>query len=176
MNDEERFTTIFVTHHHAVTAYVCRRAPPHAAPDIVAEVFLACWRRLDKLDHQPLPWLYRAASLEIAHRRRSLNRDESLWELAARAPWSFVEDDPAEGVSDRDQWGRAFSSLAEADREVLRLVAWEDLTPQEVARVLGCTVVAFRVRLHRARRRLSAAVEHSVPGPQVATGVERKVT
>ena len=166
MNDTERFTIMFETNHHRVLAYVRRRAPASVAPDIVAETFLAAWRHLDRIEEQPLPWLYRAAALEIAHRRRSAQRDARLWERAAAAPWSGFEEDPAEHVVGRDQWVSAFGGLGESDREVLRLVAWENLAPQDAARVLGCTVTAFRVRLHRARRRLSAMVERSTPPSQ----------
>lgn len=42
--------------------------------------------------------------------------------------------------------------LSEADREVLRLVAWEQLSPRAAARTLGCSQVASRVRFHRAPR------------------------
>jgi RNA polymerase sigma factor (sigma-70 family) len=156
VNDDERFTVIFETHHHHVSAYVRRRVPPSVAPDIVAETFLAAWRHLNQMGDHSLAWLYRAAALEIAHCRRVAKRDEELWQRATRAPWSWVEDDPAEYVVGRESWATAFGSLAESDREVLRLVAWENLTPHEAAKVLGCTVVAFRVRLHRARRRLTA--------------------
>jgi DNA-directed RNA polymerase specialized sigma24 family protein len=45
--------------------------------------------------------------------------------------------------------------LTPADQEVLRLVAWDDLTPDQASRVLGCSPGAFRVRLHRARQRLA---------------------
>ena len=34
------------------------------------------------------------------------------------------------------------------------LIAWEGLTPSQAARVVGCSGATFRVRLHRARRRL----------------------
>jgi RNA polymerase sigma factor (sigma-70 family) len=156
VTDEERFTAIFETYFQRVDAYVRRRVPLSAAPDIVAEIFLAAWRHLDRLGDHPLPWLYRAASFEIARRRRSIQRDELLWQRAAASPWPLLEGDPAELVAGRDQWAAAFARLCEADREVLRLVAWEDLEPTEAAKTLGCTVMAFRVRLHRARRRLTA--------------------
>jgi len=163
VSDEERFTAIFETYFRRVDAYVRRRVPRSSAPDIVAETFLAAWRHLDRLNDQPLPWLYRAAALEIAHRRRSVLRDEQLWQRAAASPWSLIEEDPAEHVAGRHQWVAAFSLLSEADREVLRLVAWEDLEPTDAAKTLGCTVMAFRVRLHRARRRLTAlAAKRSV--------------
>jgi RNA polymerase sigma factor (sigma-70 family) len=169
VSDRERFSLIFEAHHGALEAYVRRRVPPSAVADIVSETFLAAWRKLDQIDHQSLPWLYRAAALEIAYRRRNQQRDESLWRRIAASPWPIAED-PADVVLGRDQWALAFGSLSEPDREVLRLVAWEDLTPHEAARVLGCSVVAFRVRLHRARRRLIAqtaetAVQHLEPAP-----------
>jgi RNA polymerase sigma factor (sigma-70 family) len=169
VSDRERFSLIFEAHHGALEAYVRRRVPPSAVADIVSETFLAAWRKLDQIDHQSLPWLYRAAALEIAYCRRNQQRDESLWRRIAASPWPIAED-PADVVLGRDQWALAFGSLSEPDREVLRLVAWEDLTPHEAARVLGCSVVAFRVRLHRARRRLIAqtaetAVQHLEPAP-----------
>jgi DNA-directed RNA polymerase specialized sigma24 family protein len=42
------------------------------------------------------------------------------------------------------------------DREVLRLAAWEDLTPTEIAVVLGVPAGTNRWRLHRARTSLRA--------------------
>ena len=53
----------------------------------------------------------------------------------------------------------ALQTLPERDRELLLLIAWEGLTPSEAAVTLGSTPVACRVRLHRARRRLMAALE-----------------
>jgi hypothetical protein len=47
-------------------AYVRRRMPPSAVADIVSETFLAAWRKLDQVDDQPLPWLYRAAALQLS--------------------------------------------------------------------------------------------------------------
>jgi RNA polymerase sigma-70 factor, ECF subfamily len=49
----------------------------------------------------------------------------------------------------------ALAALRAADREVLMLVCWEGLDSARAARVLGTTSVAVRLRLHRARRRLS---------------------
>ena len=46
----------------------------------------------------------------------------------------------------------ALRRLSPAEREVLLLVAWDDLTPAQGAETLGISAVAFRVRLLRARR------------------------
>jgi RNA polymerase sigma-70 factor (ECF subfamily) len=40
------------------------------------------------------------------------------------------------------------------DREVLRLAAWEELSNESIAVVLGCSIEAAAQRLHRAKRRL----------------------
>jgi RNA polymerase sigma-70 factor (ECF subfamily) len=48
--------------------------------------------------------------------------------------------------------------LREDEREVLMLTAWEDLSSKEAAAVLKCSPTAYRIRLHRARLRLRAAL------------------
>ncbi len=57
----------------------------------------------------------------------------------------------------------ALAQLTEMDREVLILVVLEGLTPGEAAEALGCTRATFDVRLHRARRRFTAAYERVQP-------------
>jgi hypothetical protein len=60
-------------------------------------------------------------------------------------------------------------TLADGDREVLALEAWEGLRAGEVAAVLGWSRNAARIRVHRARRRLRAAIAASQgPGPDGA--------
>lgn len=49
-----------------------------------------------------------------------------------------------------DAWER----LTAADREILALVAQEELSVADAARALGCSAPVFSVRLYRARRRL----------------------
>jgi RNA polymerase sigma-70 factor (ECF subfamily) len=80
---------------------------------------------------------------------RGVHREESL--------------DQAEVLAERDEVLAAFAALRERDREVLRLVAWDGLTPAEAASVLDVTRLAFSVRLHRARRRLQHALERDAP-------------
>ena len=53
---------------------------------------------------------------------------------------------------------RALESLSPNDREAVLLIAWEELTPSEAARSMKISPTTFRVRLHRARRRLRQAL------------------
>jgi hypothetical protein len=47
------------------------------------------------------------------------------------------------------------------------LVAWEGLTSQELAIVLGLSRAVVRLRLHRARRRFMAALDRERPARPV---------
>jgi RNA polymerase sigma-70 factor (ECF subfamily) len=65
----------------------------------------------------------------------------------------------------------ALASLPEPDRELLMLVAWEGLETREIAQLLGARPGTVVVRLHRARRRLAAALarqDATVAAPQEA--------
>jgi RNA polymerase sigma factor (sigma-70 family) len=147
---DSRFHEVYEHHRDAVTVYVRRRLPADLVEDLVAETFLVCWRKLDEVPpHEPLPWLYAVARRQLAnHYRAAARRD-----LPAEAT---PADDPFLAVERDDVLARAFARLSEPDREVLRLVAWEELSLRAVARALDCSQVACRVRFHRARRRLAS--------------------
>ncbi|RPH35500.1 MAG: sigma-70 family RNA polymerase sigma factor, partial [Chloroflexi bacterium] len=52
----------------------------------------------------------------------------------------------------------ALSRLSASDQELLRLVAWEELSHAEIAEVMGISVNAVAIRLHRARARFERAL------------------
>jgi RNA polymerase sigma-70 factor (ECF subfamily) len=80
--------------------------------------------------------------------------------------------DPAQQLVDaataHDVVSAALDDLSESDAELLRLWAWEQLEPAEIAEVLGCSPGTARTRMHRARARLrEALVQRGVSGPAV---------
>jgi RNA polymerase sigma-70 factor, ECF subfamily len=155
---EQRFTELFTNCYGPVLAFARRRLGPDLAQDVVAETFLTAWRRIDELTDEPLPWLYRVASHAIANQRRALARRQRLADRARRMSADAAVPDHAESVAETNRLAAAFEALGEHDREVLRLVSWEGLGSADAAAVLGCSVSAFKVRLHRARRRLSRSL------------------
>jgi RNA polymerase sigma-70 factor (ECF subfamily) len=166
--DQQRFLAVFAQL-PAVTAYARRRGSPDAEA-IGAEAMAIAWRRLDAVPlADPLPWLLGTARNLLLEQHRAAQR--------ARVP-SHAEDafyDPRlepGGLS--PELDAALRQLAPIDREALLLIAWEGLSPAQAARALGVSPVAFRVRLHRARRRcaalLAAPEPLSNPQPEVSNG------
>jgi RNA polymerase sigma-70 factor (ECF subfamily) len=147
-----RFECLFRTHYRSVLAYAKRRASADAADDIVGETFLVAWRRLDAVPADALPWLIAVARLTLSNQERSRRRQQAL--LIRATSLAPVEQRPPDLSGDwkvLDALGR----LPESEREALTLIVWEGLTPKQAAIALGCTAVAVRARLYRARRRLA---------------------
>jgi RNA polymerase sigma-70 factor (ECF subfamily) len=161
-----RFEACFRDHYADILAFAIRRQPDRqAAEDAASETFAVAWRRRDLIPERPLPWLYAIALRVLANQRRSGHRRRRLKErLAQEGAVPADPGDPTDALARRSAFAAVFARLGRDDREVLRLVAWEGLEPREAAAVLGCSYGAFRVRLHRARRRLGkqlAAAGHS---------------
>ena len=151
---EASFNALFARHYPAVFGYAARRVGRDEAGDATAEVFAVAWRRLGRVPAEPetLPWLYGVARKVLANQERAANRRSRLQAAATTA--ARTEADPP-GVAALDVEA-ALLRLGGDDREVLRLAAWEELRPTEIAAVLGCSANAAAVRLHRARQRLAA--------------------
>lgn len=159
------FVTLFDAHYPAVLAYCRRRAGPEDAGDAALATFEVLWRSMDDPPAEPLPWLYRVAAGQLANGRRSERRRRRLLDrLSARRAVPAHPADPAEAAADADAARAALARLRPADREVLLLVAWEDLGAEEAAAALGVAPGTFAVRLHRARLRLEALLaDHPRP-------------
>lgn len=151
---EQRFTELYERCYGSVYAYVVRRVGREGADEIVAETFLIAWRKFESLPSQPLLWLYGVARNVVMRQLAAGAREGRA--LAAVANELAVSSVGAGSDAGGDAWLReAWQGLGVRDREVLALVAWEDLSITDAAAVLGCTAPAFSVRLHRARRRLT---------------------
>jgi len=170
---DARFERCFHAHYADVLAFALRRVEGRAAAeDAAAETFGVAWRRREVLPEPALPWLYAIAFRVIANQRRSARRRRELeGRLAHEAGAGRAEDDPAGAIDRRDAFAVAFARLAEREREVLRLVAWDGLGTEEAAQVLGCSPGAFRVRLHRARRRLAKQLRRAGHSPDESAAV-----
>jgi RNA polymerase sigma-70 factor, ECF subfamily len=152
----ERFERLYTTHYASVLAYALRRAPRAEADDVVAETFAIAWRRLADVPEEARPWLYEVARRVLANRRRAEERRSALLDRLRQAPATA-----SRSTDELRALATAFAALPEHEREALALVTWEGLSTAEAARAAGCSDVAMRVRLHRARRRLRRWLDDS---------------
>ncbi len=150
-----QFEAMFAAHHDAVRRYVVRRQAGALVDDAIADTFLVAWRRLDEIPDRTLPWLLGVARRVLADQRRAVRRRRSLSERLHVGAWAdgVARDwEPPAGLT--PELASALAALTEHEREALLLVAWDELSAADAARVAGCSAAAFRVRLHRARRRV----------------------
>lgn len=151
IDEQERFQRVFRGHYSDVRRFVTRIVEPDDVDDVVADTFLVAWRRITEMPAEPRVWLLSVARRTASNRRRSARRQRSVSERIAtdRPPTQ-------ESGSQSSPTMEAFSELGLVDQQTLALVSWHDLNAREAAAVVGCTHAAFRVRLHRARKRLEA--------------------
>ena len=160
--DEEAFMEVIGRHEVAIGAYLERRVGREAAEDLLGDVWVSAFesrRTYDRSYPEARPWLYAMA----------LNRLRQCWR--SRSPVDLVPDvtglangwDPWPAgdvrVDTRTVLRAAVAGLRSEEREVLTLVAGEDLTVADAARVLGMPAGTARRLLHQARAALRNAPE-----------------
>ncbi|MGH8948428.1 MAG: RNA polymerase sigma factor, partial [Acidimicrobiia bacterium] len=133
----DRFESLVADVHDPLQRYIRRRVTADEAGDVLSDVLLTLWRRLeDAPEGAILPWSYGIARRTLSNHRRAASRHLKLVERleSERAP--AQEDDPAGQLED-PELAAALASLPAADQEILRLWAWEQLEPREIALTLG---------------------------------------
>ena len=164
--EPELFEQLVARHGVRVHAYLRRRAPD-AADDLLSEVWLAAFAGRDTYrdDLGEVPaWVFGIArNILLGH----LRRHRPTVELTSAHDALALADEQWDAVDRRlDAAGlapalrTAVALLSTEEREVLLLVAWEQLTPTEAAAALGIPAGTARSRLHRARTRIAAAWDH----------------
>jgi RNA polymerase sigma-70 factor (ECF subfamily) len=170
-DDERQFTVMYQGHYADVVRYGYRRLGDlDASAELAQDVFLVAWRRRARVPAHSLPWLYGVARRLLANQWRARRKEAGdvplgdVDHLVAARPGSV-----SDAAATRADLSLALAQLSEREREVLRLVVWEQLTTAELAVALGTSQTTAKVRLHRARRRLAAAMTDT-------TGSNRRTT
>ena len=151
---EIRFRQIYDSYSPAIFAFALR-APyvdRKEAEDILAEVFTLLWRRLDKVPGPPETrlWLFGTTRNVMLHTARKRARQHRLQEkLRSQRP-----DPPVDLVPLQSTIVNTINQLSTKERLSIQLIFWEQLSHEEAAAVLGCSVNASRIRLHRAMEHL----------------------
>jgi RNA polymerase sigma-70 factor (ECF subfamily) len=133
------------------------------ADDAVQDCFLRISRRVDRLDpdRDPTGWVFRIASNAARDLWRGRSRGARGLESSVELDWNAVPPDPAESAQDRlereqeaELIVRALERLSAADREIVFLRDYEDLSTSTIAQTLEVSPDVVRQRHSRAVRRL----------------------
>ena len=151
IDSDGHFSAFYRANYSVILATVTRRLSDRAtAEDVTSEVFRVAWAHHVGGDELTLPWLYSVARNVIGNEYRRSGRSAALTAKSEELV------DVAYGTDDdsaRDT-RRAMMRLKEADREILFMAYWEDLSGAEIATILDCKVPTVWVRLNRARAAL----------------------
>lgn len=155
------FADVYAEHLERVWRFVRSRIPDHhESHDVTSDIFVRAWRNWDRFD--PTlgaiePWLYTIAHRAVAdwwRRRRDVPVDDD---------GIFVGEDPTTPESEAlrsellSQLGQAMGDLQPREREALALRFAARLSLQHVAEVLGTSVGAAKMTIHRSIERLRSA-------------------
>jgi RNA polymerase sigma factor (sigma-70 family) len=152
----DAFVEVVRRHEVAVHAYLARRAGRESADDLLGEVWLRAFAArggYDPARSDALPWLYGIARNVLREHWRAGQPAGFLPGPDVVDPWDDVNARLDLAATARAML-TAVRALPSAERDVLLLVAWEQLTPAEAALVLGIPQGTARSRLHRARNTL----------------------
>ncbi|MFC7384260.1 RNA polymerase sigma factor [Sphaerisporangium rhizosphaerae] len=169
LEQPEMFAVVFDRHADEMFRYAARRLGAELAEDVVAETFLVAFRqraRYDLARPDARPWLYGiTTNVASQHRRAERRRTRAAARVAADRPGTFDErsDERVAAQQLQPRLARALGALSARERDLLLLVAWADLSYEDVAEALGIPAGTVRSRLHRVRVKLRRALGGSDP-------------
>lgn len=167
-----KFCDLYEEEYDAVYAFCARRVGAADAADAAADVFSVAWRRIDDVpDDAGRRWLFGVARNTVLNRWRSKRRQARLLDRvrAVRRPVSVGPEVEVDRNDEARAVLAALRSLRAADQEMLVMSAWDELASKEIAEIVGISVAAVDQRVHRAKRRLAAALEAA---PDVRAGLD----
>lgn len=173
LDDPSVFEHLFDRHSHAVMRYAGARVGSQRAEDVASETFLIAFDKRHKVDRSAAslrPWLYGIATNVM----RKMHEAETRWlrsRSAGRDEYGYAN--RSEGVdvdtivrrvdaqSYGDEISEALEALSRTDREVIVLLALDDLSYAELAQAVGTRIGTVKSRVNRARRLFANALDTS---------------
>jgi RNA polymerase sigma-70 factor (ECF subfamily) len=165
-NDPEAFGELYRRHAPAIHSWLRARAPARIAVELTAETFaqaaLGLRRFRDQAEGSAGPWLHGIARNLL---RRYLERDRIETRARERLGVEIRTDDEFERAEERafaehlrPELAVAVAALPPGQRAAVQLRVVDELPYRVIARRLGCTELAARLRVLRALNTLAQAV------------------
>jgi RNA polymerase sigma-70 factor (ECF subfamily) len=165
--DADAFTAIYDRYFAVIHRYVAGRLGAQAADDLAAEAFLVAFRKRDRFDPQRgavRPWLFGIATNLVAqHRRAEVRRYRAMAQTGPEPDAESHEERVVTSVTAaglQPQLAQALAALSQQERDVVLLVAFGELSHDEIARALAIPNGTVRSRLSRARKKLRTVITH----------------
>jgi RNA polymerase sigma-70 factor (ECF subfamily) len=158
----ERFRILYNDLYDDLWRYIQRRSiNTEEARDTLSEVFLVAWRRLEDIPagNEARLWLFGVARNLVKTSWRKRKRSGDLLVRIGSEMSTRVTTDEELDNSGVLKIVKALQFLSENDQEILRLLAWENLSHKEISVVLGCSENAVAIRIRRARVRLMKVLQ-----------------
>lgn len=152
--DEDRgaFRLLFERHGDRVYRFALSLTrSPDLAEEVLQETMMAVWKGAKRFKGRSkvTTWLLGIAKNQAYNLLRMEERGKRLPDATDHVP------DPAGEAQMSVRVERALDTLPEAQREVLHLVFYENLTVRETAELLGVPEGTVKSRMHHARRKLA---------------------
>ena len=162
LGDRDAYGGLFARYNPRLLYYLRRLVgSPADAEDVLQEVWITVVRKLATLEHPEAfrAWIYRIAHNRAISRLRSGRDEPPLEEHLDEHPLAATaesEDEAALAGHDAEAIHAGLARLSAAHREVLTLRFLEELSYEEVADVVGCSLGTVRSRIHYAKKSLLA--------------------
>lgn len=157
LGDPGALEQFYTTYRPAVYA-LCHRMTDHSedAEDVTQATFIRAFRELPRFRGESMlkTWVFRIAVNESLTLRRRKRTTCELTEESANVS------DGTPGVVENLAVRAALSRLSTDHRAVLVLRFWEGFQGPEIAQILGISVPAVKMRLHRAREEFRKCYEN----------------
>ena len=163
----ENAANIFKENYQRIFRYIMSMVRDTAeAEDLTQETFLRAYQRRDSLRDEgaQTAWLYRIATHVCLDRLRQYARRSPKESQADLDEIDVAEPDTPslQQTLERDEMSECvqgyLNRLSDSYRAVILLHDMHDLTASEIAQLLGESLATIKIRLHRARRKLSMAL------------------
>jgi RNA polymerase sigma-70 factor (ECF subfamily) len=165
---EQRFRDVYDAAYVDLLRFIRRRVHSTHAEDVVGEVMLVAWRRLDDVPGDlsaARAWLFGVARKTLQNTRRREGRTDAVAvRLAEVLRGSANTGHHPDLVACRVDIAAAWPLLSASNQEAIALSVLDGLTAPEAAAVLGISPTAFRLRLSRARRALRRHIDSTTAG------------
>ncbi len=165
--DADAMGTLIVQYQHWVYNIAYGILGHHQdAEDVAQDAFLSAWENIGNFQFRSRfsTWLYRIVRNKcLNHIDQYQRRKTDPTEIDDSQPWvpldTVTPEDEALRTEEKEIVHAALAKLKPSYREILVLRELQDMTYEEIAEILGCTLGRVKSRLHEARKALKKELE-----------------